>query len=146
MPGKAEKLHEEVDTGLIKLMSAKASRWYTHALHHAWAMLKHCMQHKAGYWLRNCLMSEVKAFADAVDATILAAVDRVLGVSFDPSMYGADTNPVVTNLMAELLNNPDSTAADDVATLSENAMARNRRHLPTRLKGAGIHRMYGYRP
>eukprot|EP00873_Tetraselmis_striata_P005734 jgi/Tetstr1/425998/TSEL_016346.t1 len=46
------------------------------------------MQHKAGYWLRNCLPSEVEAFAEAVDATILAAVERVLGVSFDPSTSG----------------------------------------------------------
>eukprot|EP00873_Tetraselmis_striata_P033134 jgi/Tetstr1/453398/TSEL_040380.t1 len=35
-----------------------------------------------------------QAFAEAVDATILAAVERVLGVSFDPSTYGTDTNPV----------------------------------------------------
>eukprot|EP00873_Tetraselmis_striata_P029650 jgi/Tetstr1/449914/TSEL_036969.t2 len=67
MRGKAEELREEVDASLSKLLSAKPSRRYTHALHHhAWAMLKHCMQHKAGYWLRNCLPSEVEAFAEAV--------------------------------------------------------------------------------
>eukprot|EP00873_Tetraselmis_striata_P027736 jgi/Tetstr1/448000/TSEL_035302.t1 len=100
------------------------------------------MQHKAGYWLRNCLPSEVEAFAEAVDATILAAVERVLGVSFDPSTYGTDTNPVVTDFLAELLHDPDPMAAE-VATLSEDAMARarNRLHLPTRLKGVGIRRM-----
>eukprot|EP00873_Tetraselmis_striata_P005633 jgi/Tetstr1/425897/TSEL_016268.t1 len=100
------------------------------------------MQHKAGYWLRNCLPSEVEAFAEAVDATILAAVERVLGVSFDPSTYGNDTNPVVTNFLAELLHDPDPMAAE-VATLSEDAVARarSRLHLPTRLKGAGIRRM-----
>eukprot|EP00873_Tetraselmis_striata_P003728 jgi/Tetstr1/423992/TSEL_014603.t1 len=100
------------------------------------------MQHKAGYWLRNCLPSEVEAFAEAVDATILAAVERVLGVSFDPSTYGTDTNPVVTNFLAELLHDPDPMAAE-VATLSEDAVARarSRLHLPTRLKGAGIRRM-----
>eukprot|EP00873_Tetraselmis_striata_P019799 jgi/Tetstr1/440063/TSEL_028422.t1 len=88
MRGKAEELREEVDASLSKLLSAKPSRRYTHALHHhAWALLKHCMQHKAGYWLRNCLPSEVEAFAEAVDATILAAVERVLGVSFDPSTF-----------------------------------------------------------
>eukprot|EP00873_Tetraselmis_striata_P027240 jgi/Tetstr1/447504/TSEL_034885.t1 len=143
MRGKAEELREEVDASLSKLMSAKPSRRYTHALHHhAWALLKHCMQHKAGYWLRNCLPSEVEAFAEAVDATILAAVERVLGVSFDPSTYGTDTNPVVTDFLAEFLQEPDPMAAE-VATLREDAMAwaRSRLHLPTRLKGAGIRRM-----
>eukprot|EP00873_Tetraselmis_striata_P042044 jgi/Tetstr1/462308/TSEL_007326.t1 len=70
------------------------------------------MQHKAGYWLRNCLPSEVEAIAEAVDATILAAVERVLGVSFDPSTYGTDTNPVVTDFLAELLHDPDPMAAE----------------------------------
>eukprot|EP00873_Tetraselmis_striata_P046216 jgi/Tetstr1/466480/TSEL_010987.t1 len=91
------------------------------------------MQHKAEYWLRNCLPSEVEAFAEAVDATILAAVERVLGVSFDPSTYGTVTNPVVTDFLAELLHDPDPMAAE-VATLSEDAvaMALSRLHLPTR--------------
>eukprot|EP00873_Tetraselmis_striata_P033123 jgi/Tetstr1/453387/TSEL_040369.t1 len=144
MRGKAEELREEVDASLGKLLSAKLSRRYTHALHHhAWALLKHGMQHnKAGYWLRYCLPSEVEAFAEAVDATILAAVERVLGVSFDPSTYGTDTNPVVTDFLAELLHDPDPMAAE-VATLSEDAVARarSRLHLPTRLKGVGIRRM-----
>eukprot|EP00873_Tetraselmis_striata_P016689 jgi/Tetstr1/436953/TSEL_025725.t1 len=113
MRGKAEELREEVDASLSKLLSAKPSRRYTHALHrHAWALLKHSMQHKARYWLRNCLPSEVEAFAEAVDATILAAVERVLGVSFDPSTYGTDTNPVVTDFLAELLHNPGPMAAE----------------------------------
>eukprot|EP00873_Tetraselmis_striata_P044660 jgi/Tetstr1/464924/TSEL_009658.t1 len=88
------------------------------------------------------LREEVEAFAEAVDATILAAGERVLGVSFDPSTYGTDTNPVVTDFLAELLHDPDPMAAE-VATLSENAVARKRSrlHLPTRLKGAGIQRM-----
>eukprot|EP00873_Tetraselmis_striata_P006919 jgi/Tetstr1/427183/TSEL_017371.t1 len=88
------------------------------------------------------LREEVEAFAEAVDATILAAVERVLGVSFDPSRYGTDTNPVVTDFLAELLHDPDPMAAE-VATLSEDAVARarSRLHLPTRLKGAGIRRM-----
>eukprot|EP00873_Tetraselmis_striata_P013179 jgi/Tetstr1/433443/TSEL_022717.t1 len=140
---KAEELREEVDASLSKLLSAKPRRRYTHALHHhAWAMLKHCMQHEAEYWLRNCLPSEVEAFAEAVDATVLAAVERVLGVSFDPSMYGTDTNLVVTDFLAELLHDLDPMAAE-VATLSEDALARARNmpHLPTRLKGAGIRRM-----
>eukprot|EP00873_Tetraselmis_striata_P004908 jgi/Tetstr1/425172/TSEL_015633.t1 len=101
------------------------------------------MQHKAGYWLRNCLLSEVDAFAEAVDATVLAAVERVLGVSFDPSTYGTDTNPVGTDFLAELLHDPDPMAAE-AATLSEDAVARTRSrlHLPSRLKGgAGIRRM-----
>eukprot|EP00873_Tetraselmis_striata_P017650 jgi/Tetstr1/437914/TSEL_026544.t1 len=143
MRGKAEELREEVDASLSKFLSAKPSRRYTHALHHhAWALLKHCMQYKAGYWLRNCLPSEVEAFAEAVDATILAAVERVLGVSFDPSTYGTDTNPVVTDFLAELLHDPNPMAAE-VATLSEDAVAKARSmlHLPTRLKGAGIRRM-----
>eukprot|EP00873_Tetraselmis_striata_P042402 jgi/Tetstr1/462666/TSEL_000694.t1 len=113
MRGKAEELREEVDASLSKLLSAKPSRRYTHALHHhAWALLKHCMQHKAGYWLRNCLPSEVEAFAEAVDVTILAAVQRVLGVSFDPSTYGTDTNPVVTDFLGELLHDPDPMPAE----------------------------------
>eukprot|EP00873_Tetraselmis_striata_P019626 jgi/Tetstr1/439890/TSEL_028298.t1 len=90
----------------------------------------------------TCVVSEVEAFAEAVDATILAAVERVLGVSFDPSTYGTDTNPVVTDFLAELLHDPDPMATE-VATLSEDAvaMARSRLHPPTRLKGAGIRRM-----
>eukprot|EP00873_Tetraselmis_striata_P022161 jgi/Tetstr1/442425/TSEL_030549.t1 len=140
MRGKAEELREEVDASLSKLLSAKPRRRYTHAMHHqAWALLKNCMQHKAGYWLRNCLPSEVEAFAEAVDATVLAAVERVLGVSFDPSTYGTDTNPVVTDFLTELLHDPDPMAAE-AATLSEDAVARARSmlHLPTGLKGADI--------
>eukprot|EP00873_Tetraselmis_striata_P042901 jgi/Tetstr1/463165/TSEL_008099.t1 len=117
MRGKAEELREEVDASLSKLLSAKPSRRHTHALHHhAWALLKHCMQHNTEYWLRNCLLSEVEAFAEAVDATVLVAVERVLGVSFIPPQ---------------------------AATLSEDAVARARSklHLPTRLKGDGIRRM-----
>eukprot|EP00873_Tetraselmis_striata_P033607 jgi/Tetstr1/453871/TSEL_040793.t1 len=121
----------------------------THVLHNdAWAMLKHCMQHKAGYWLHICLpSSEVEAFGEAVDSTaVLATVVRVLGVSFDPSTYGTDTNPVVTDFLAELLHKPDSMAAH-AATLSEDAvaMARSRLNLPSRLKGAGIRRRASFR-
>eukprot|EP00873_Tetraselmis_striata_P023495 jgi/Tetstr1/443759/TSEL_031747.t1 len=84
----------------------------------------------------------VEAFAEAVDATVLATVAGVLGVSFDPSMYGTDTKPVVTDFLAELLHYPDSMAAE-VATSSKDAVARARGklHLPTRLKGTGIRRM-----
>eukprot|EP00873_Tetraselmis_striata_P027653 jgi/Tetstr1/447917/TSEL_035225.t1 len=56
--------------------------------------------------------SEVEAFAEAVDATVLAAVERVLGVSFDPSTYGTDSNPVVTDFLSELLHDPDPMAAE----------------------------------
>eukprot|EP00873_Tetraselmis_striata_P017003 jgi/Tetstr1/437267/TSEL_025997.t1 len=100
------------------------------------------MQHKAGYWLRNCLPSEVEAFAEAVDTTVLPAVERVLGVFFDPSTYITDTNPEVTDFLAKLLHDPDPMTAE-MATLSEDAVARarSRLHLPTRLKGAGIRRM-----
>eukprot|EP00873_Tetraselmis_striata_P025386 jgi/Tetstr1/445650/TSEL_003455.t1 len=62
---------------------------------------------------------------------------------FDPSTYGSDTNPVVTDFLAELLHDPDPMAAE-AATLSENAVASRAHsmlHLPTRLKGAGIRRM-----
>eukprot|EP00873_Tetraselmis_striata_P040302 jgi/Tetstr1/460566/TSEL_000491.t1 len=85
---------------------------------------------------------EVEAFAEAVDATVLAAVERVLGVAFDPSTYGTDTNPVVTDFMAELLHDPDPMVAE-AATSSEDAVARarSRLYLPTRLKGHGIRRM-----
>eukprot|EP00873_Tetraselmis_striata_P008172 jgi/Tetstr1/428436/TSEL_018450.t1 len=126
MRGKADELREEVDASLSKLLSAKPSRRYTHALHHhAWALLKHCMQHKAGYWLRNCLPSEVEAFAEAVDATILAAVERVLWVSFDPSTYGTDTNPVVTDFLAELLHDPDPMAAELGSVLGRGSFNAN---------------------
>eukprot|EP00873_Tetraselmis_striata_P034492 jgi/Tetstr1/454756/TSEL_041640.t1 len=113
MRGKAEELQEEVDASLSKLLSAKPGRRYTYAMHHhAWAMLMHCMQHKAGYWLRNCPPSVVEAFTEAVDATVLTAVERVLGVSFDPSKYGiTDTNSVVTDFLAEFLHDPCPTAA-----------------------------------
>eukprot|EP00873_Tetraselmis_striata_P008215 jgi/Tetstr1/428479/TSEL_018490.t1 len=100
---------------------------------------------EAGAWRgapRSAVVVAVDAFAEAVDATVLAAVERVLGVSFDPSTHGTDTNPVVTDFLPELLHDPDPMAAE-VATLSEDAMAmaRSRLHLPTRLKGAGIRRM-----
>eukprot|EP00873_Tetraselmis_striata_P042567 jgi/Tetstr1/462831/TSEL_007781.t1 len=35
--------------------------------------------------LRNCRPSKVEAFAEAMDATVFTAAERVLGVSFDPS-------------------------------------------------------------
>eukprot|EP00873_Tetraselmis_striata_P034566 jgi/Tetstr1/454830/TSEL_041710.t1 len=73
----------------------------------------------AGYWLRNCLPSEVEAFAEAVDATVLGAVERVQGVSFDSSTYGTDTDPVVTNFLAELLHDPDPMAAEVATFASE---------------------------
>eukprot|EP00873_Tetraselmis_striata_P022019 jgi/Tetstr1/442283/TSEL_030424.t1 len=57
------------------------------------------MHHMAGYWLRKCLPSEVGAFAEAVDATVLTAVKRVLGVSFGPSTKVTDTNPVLESLL-----------------------------------------------
>eukprot|EP00873_Tetraselmis_striata_P007198 jgi/Tetstr1/427462/TSEL_001761.t1 len=60
----------------------------------------------------NTVHLPVEAFAEAVDATVLAAVERVLGVSFDPSTYGTVTNPVVTDFLAELLHDPDPMAAE----------------------------------
>eukprot|EP00873_Tetraselmis_striata_P025543 jgi/Tetstr1/445807/TSEL_033448.t1 len=87
---------------------------------------------------------EVEAFTEAVDAAVvLTAVERVLiRVSFDPSTYGTDTNPAVTDFLAELLHDPSPTAAK-AATLSEDSVAKARimRHLPTRLKGASVRRM-----
>eukprot|EP00873_Tetraselmis_striata_P015283 jgi/Tetstr1/435547/TSEL_024451.t1 len=144
MRGKAEELQEEVDASLSKLLSAEPNRPYTHAMHHhAWAMLMHCMQHKAGYWLRNCPPSVVEAFTEAVDATVLTAVERVLGVSFHPSKYGTDINSVVTDFLGEFLHDPRPTAAEHAASLGEDAEARARIILlfPTRLKGDGIRRM-----
>eukprot|EP00873_Tetraselmis_striata_P040884 jgi/Tetstr1/461148/TSEL_006285.t1 len=104
------------------------------------------MHHMAGYWLLNYHPSyAVEAFAEAVDTTVLTAVERVLGVSFDPySTYGTDTNPVVTNFWAELLHVPIPAAAE-AATLSEDAVARARikLHLPARLlKGTSIRRIW----
>eukprot|EP00873_Tetraselmis_striata_P026025 jgi/Tetstr1/446289/TSEL_033833.t1 len=57
---------------------------------------------------------EVEAFAEAaVGATVvLTGVERVLGVSFDPSTYGTDsTDPVVTDFLAELLHDDIDSAA-----------------------------------
>eukprot|EP00873_Tetraselmis_striata_P010142 jgi/Tetstr1/430406/TSEL_020216.t1 len=61
-------------------------------------------------------------------------VDSGLRVSYDPSTNGTDTNPVVTDFLAELLHHPDPTAAK-AATLTEDAVsrARNMLHLATRL-------------
>eukprot|EP00873_Tetraselmis_striata_P012877 jgi/Tetstr1/433141/TSEL_022473.t1 len=74
MRGKAEELREDVDVSMSKLLSAKPSRRPSvhprPASRHAWAMrLKHCLQHVAGDWLRNCLPSEV-------EATVLTTVKR----------------------------------------------------------------------
>eukprot|EP00873_Tetraselmis_striata_P045841 jgi/Tetstr1/466105/TSEL_000933.t1 len=79
--------------------------------------------------------------------------DAMLGTTFfcaaihpkmdeDPSTYDKGTNPAVTDFVAELLRDPDPTAAE-AATLSKDAlaMARIRHHLPIRLKGIGIPRM-----
>eukprot|EP00873_Tetraselmis_striata_P044806 jgi/Tetstr1/465070/TSEL_009798.t1 len=136
MRGKAEELQEEADAG----RQSKPIRRHTHAMHHhAWALLMH---HMAGYRLRTCLPSEVEAFAEMVDATVLTAVERVPGVSFDPSTYGTDTNPVVTDFLAELLHGPDPTAAEALTSSEEEvARARSKLHLPTWLKGVGIRRM-----
>eukprot|EP00873_Tetraselmis_striata_P022658 jgi/Tetstr1/442922/TSEL_030984.t1 len=92
--------------------------------------------------VRICLPSEVEAIAEAVGATVLMAVERVLGVYFAPSTYITDTNPVVTDFLAELLHDPDPTSAE-AATLSEDAVAKARSmlHFPSRLKGTGIRRM-----
>eukprot|EP00873_Tetraselmis_striata_P039580 jgi/Tetstr1/459844/TSEL_005193.t1 len=79
--------------------------------------------------------------------------DAMLGTTFfcaaihpkiyeDPSTYDKGTNPAVTDFVAELLGDPDPTAAE-AATLSKDALAMAciRRHLPIRLKGVGIPRM-----
>eukprot|EP00873_Tetraselmis_striata_P019158 jgi/Tetstr1/439422/TSEL_027856.t1 len=79
----------------------------------------------------SCFPPEVEAFADAVDATLLAAVERVLGVSLDPSVCGTETNPVPTHVLKweaeaasgsqkELTANPDhanSWLQNEVCTL-----------------------------
>eukprot|EP00873_Tetraselmis_striata_P011962 jgi/Tetstr1/432226/TSEL_021682.t1 len=113
MRGKAEELQEEVDATLSNLLSAKPSRRTVHprtaSLRMGPSQAMHASQ--CGVWLHNCLPSEVEAFAEAVDDTVPTAVDRVLGVSFDPSTYGTDTNPVATDFLAELLHNLDPTIA-----------------------------------
>eukprot|EP00873_Tetraselmis_striata_P020525 jgi/Tetstr1/440789/TSEL_029097.t2 len=102
------------------------------------------LREEADASLSKLLSSKPSPFAESVDATVLAAVERVLGVSFDPSAYGTDTNPVVTDFLAELLHDPDPMYGTEVAILSEDAVARARTRLHlvhTRLKGAGIRRM-----
>eukprot|EP00873_Tetraselmis_striata_P014556 jgi/Tetstr1/434820/TSEL_023870.t1 len=149
MRGKAEELQEKVDAGLSKLISSKPNRRYTHAMyHHAWALLKHCMQHKAGYSL-YCFPSAGAAFAERSDGCHCphTAVERVLGVSFDLSKYGTDINPVVTDFLAELLHDHVPTAAE-AATLSEMQKLGRATCFTSpldRLKGAGIRSMATYR-
>eukprot|EP00873_Tetraselmis_striata_P008327 jgi/Tetstr1/428591/TSEL_018584.t1 len=89
------------------------------------------------------LREEMEAFAEAVDATVLAAVERVLGVSFDPSTYGTDTNPVVTDFLAELLHDPDPMHGSGGGYLERGCGGQGAQHAspPIRLKGAGIRRM-----
>eukprot|EP00873_Tetraselmis_striata_P004217 jgi/Tetstr1/424481/TSEL_015009.t1 len=69
-------------------------------------------------------------------------VDASLSKLLSAKPSRRDTNPVVTDFFPELLHDPDPMAAE-VATLSEDAVARarSRLHLPTRSKGAGIRRM-----
>eukprot|EP00873_Tetraselmis_striata_P009338 jgi/Tetstr1/429602/TSEL_019500.t1 len=53
-------------------------------------------------------------------------VERVLGVTFDPSTYGTDANSVVTGFFAELLHDQcdhDPAAGEAATTLSEDALA-----------------------
>eukprot|EP00873_Tetraselmis_striata_P009206 jgi/Tetstr1/429470/TSEL_019378.t1 len=85
----------------------------------------------------------LNAFAEAVDVTALTAAEWVLLVFFHPSTYRTDTNPVVTHFLAELLHDPDPTAAAEATTLREDAVAKARSmlNLLTRLKGGGIRRM-----
>eukprot|EP00873_Tetraselmis_striata_P007322 jgi/Tetstr1/427586/TSEL_017711.t1 len=123
--GKAEELREEVDASLSKLLSAKPSR-------------------RRGIGSAIVFRPiEMEAFAEAVDATVLAAVERVLGVSFDPSTYGTDTNPVVTDFLAELLHDPDPMHGSGGGYLERGCGGQGAQHAspPTRLKGAGIRRM-----
>eukprot|EP00873_Tetraselmis_striata_P005474 jgi/Tetstr1/425738/TSEL_016158.t1 len=77
---------------------------------------------------------ELREEVDASLSKLLSAKPN--RVSFDPSTYGTDTNPVVTAFLEDPM-------AAEVATLSEDAVARarSRLHLPTRLKGAGIRHM-----
>eukprot|EP00873_Tetraselmis_striata_P006649 jgi/Tetstr1/426913/TSEL_017126.t1 len=73
-----------------------------------------------GYVHAN-MRGKVHAFEEAVDATVLAAVKRVLGVSFDLSAYGTGANPMVTDFLAVPLHYLESTAAE-AATFSEDAI------------------------
>eukprot|EP00873_Tetraselmis_striata_P039061 jgi/Tetstr1/459325/TSEL_004720.t1 len=50
------------------------------------------------------------------------AIERVLRVFFDPSTHGTDSNPVVADVLEELLHDPYHMAAE-AATLRENAVA-----------------------
>eukprot|EP00873_Tetraselmis_striata_P012865 jgi/Tetstr1/433129/TSEL_022461.t1 len=95
---------------------------------------------------RAARIAREESFAEAVGAFVLTAVERVLGVSFDPSTCSTDTNPVVTDFLAELFLDHDPTVAE-VATVSEDAVAKARSmlHLPTRWKGAGFRRMASVR-
>eukprot|EP00873_Tetraselmis_striata_P007399 jgi/Tetstr1/427663/TSEL_017788.t1 len=120
MRGKAEELHEEVHTSKNKLLSTKPNR-------------------RAKYCFRNCILFGVEAFAEAADAThcLTAAAWVVAGVSSDPSTYGIDTNPMVTDFIAGLFHDAwDPAAEAEAPALSEDALVRVRimLHLSTRLK------------
>eukprot|EP00873_Tetraselmis_striata_P006469 jgi/Tetstr1/426733/TSEL_001670.t1 len=110
MRGKAEELQEEVDASLSKLLSAKRSRRYTHAMHHdARAMRKHAAHDTVlAPQLPLVLGGGLRRGGGC---HVLTAVKRVLGVSFDPSTYGTGTNPVVADFLAELLHDSYPMAA-----------------------------------
>eukprot|EP00873_Tetraselmis_striata_P029379 jgi/Tetstr1/449643/TSEL_036711.t1 len=78
---------------------------------------------------------ELREEVDASLSKLLSAKPSRRGFKRNPSTYGTDTNPVVTDFLAEPLHDPDPMVAE-AATLSEDAVAKARSmlHLPTRLK------------
>lgn len=89
-------------------MVAERCRRYKHSLHHHdRALIRQCLQE-----MRDCLPSQLEDFVEFIDGITLAAAvsERVLGVSFNPSLY--DPQLLASDIVAEMLHaqiSPDLT-------------------------------------
>ena len=99
-------------------------------------LLRHCYQHKAVYWLRNCLPSEVREFAEGFDAVVATAARTILGFGCDPADYPPEL--LTGDLLEEALGS-DQTARG-LLDYDALARARTRLFLPSRVKGVGLRR------
>eukprot|EP00873_Tetraselmis_striata_P039098 jgi/Tetstr1/459362/TSEL_000430.t1 len=107
---------------------------------HAWSLLKQPPHATRGMGSAITPLSESGGLhGGGPTATVLTRVKLVLGVFFDPSTYGTDTNAVVIDFLAVLLHDTEGRAAALSADLA--ARARARLHLHTRLKGVNIPHM-----
>ena len=130
---KAEDVGASIRTVVDKLTGQTSEGRQLH--HHAWAMLQHSLQHKAVYWLRNCLPCEVGSFADEVDAAVRRAVEQVLQLSFDVASY---PEAVMDDTAAREHNWAAPGAGLPITTTDSIERAQARLHLPAVAKGGGI--------